>query len=67
MEIADELKHIDENLVNQLYQIAKDKIEYRDIRAGVHHGTHLDFIDKKSKEISTYEITECGIRTFFQR
>jgi len=64
MEIADDLKEIDEKLVNKLHQIAKDRVEYWDIRVGVNHGTNLDFTDQKSKEISSYEITECGIRTF---
>ena len=65
MEIPDELKEIDEKLITELHQVAKNKAEYWDIRAGVNHGTNLDFTDQRSKEISSYEIIECGIRTFF--
>ena len=64
MEIADELKEIDEKLIKELFKLAKDKIEYWDIRAEVNYGTKLDFTDQKSKEISSYQINECGIRTF---
>jgi TldD protein len=64
MEISDELKQIDDNLVNQLNQISKGKIEYWDIRAEINNGTNLDFTDQKSKEISTFEIVNCGIRAF---
>jgi len=64
MEISDELKEIDENLINQLDQIANDKAEYWDIRAEVNNGTSLDFTNQKSKEISSFEITNCGIRAF---
>jgi TldD protein len=64
MEIADDLKEIDEKLTTELYRFAKDKVEYWDIRAEVNFGTNLDFTDQKSKEISTYQINECGIRAF---
>ncbi len=64
MEISDELKEIDENLINQLDQIANDKAEYWDIRAEVNNGTSLDFTNQKSKEISSFEIINCGIRAF---
>jgi TldD protein len=64
MEISDELKLFDENLINQLNQISKEKVEYWDIRAEVNNGTNLDFTDQKSKEISTFEIVNCGIRAF---
>ncbi|MFX1591150.1 MAG: TldD/PmbA family protein [Promethearchaeota archaeon] len=64
MEISDELKRIDDNLINQLNQIAKEKVEYWDIRAEVNNGTSLDFTNQKSKEISSFEIINCGIRAF---
>ena len=52
MEISDELNEIDEKLIKQLNQIAKEKVEYWDIRAEVNNGTSLDFTDQKSKAIS---------------
>ena len=64
MDIAEDLKIADEKLTYELQKIAKDKIDYWDIRIGVKTGTNLDFTDQKSKEISSYEIIECGIRTF---
>ncbi|MFX1385750.1 MAG: TldD/PmbA family protein [Promethearchaeota archaeon] len=64
MEISDEIKRIDDNLINQLNQIAKEKVEYWDIRAEVNNGTSLDFTNQKSKEISSFEIINCGIRAF---
>ncbi|NVM35369.1 MAG: TldD/PmbA family protein [Candidatus Lokiarchaeota archaeon] len=64
MEISDELNEIDEKLVKQLNQIAKEKVEYWDLRTEVSNGTSLDFTDQKSKEISSFEIINCGIRAF---
>lgn len=64
MEISDELNEIDEELVKQLNQIAKEKVEYWDIRTEVNNGLSLDFTDQKSKEISSFEIINCGIRAF---
>ena len=64
MEIADDLKEIDEKLTSELHRFAKDKVDYWDIRAEVNFGTNLDFTDQKSKEISSYQINECGIRAF---
>ncbi|MFW9818051.1 MAG: TldD/PmbA family protein [Candidatus Thorarchaeota archaeon] len=64
MEISEDLKPIDENLIKQLNQIAKDKVEYWDIRTEVNNGTSLDFTNQKSKEISTFELINCGIRAF---
>jgi TldD protein len=64
MELVDDLKELDEKLIDELHQIGKNKVEYWDIRAGVNHGTNLDFTDQRSKEISSYKIIECGIRTF---
>ena len=65
MEIADNLNEIDETLIKDLSNIAKDKVDYWDIRAGVHQGITLDFTDERSKEISSYEVTECGLRAFY--
>jgi TldD protein len=64
MEISDDLKVIDENLIKQLNQIAKNKVEYWDLRTEVNNGTSLDFTNQKSKEISSFEIIDCGIRAF---
>ena len=64
MDITDDLKTIDNNLIEELNQIAGNKIEYWDIKAGVGVGTNLDFTDQKNKEISSYNINEMGIRTF---
>ena len=64
MEISDELKAIDESLINQLNQIANNKAEYWDVRAEVNNGTSLDFTNRKSKEISSFELINCGIRAF---
>ncbi|MFX1409335.1 MAG: TldD/PmbA family protein [Promethearchaeota archaeon] len=64
MEIIEELKFVDRKLIDDLFKIAKDKIEYWDIRIGVKTGTNLDFTDQKSKEVASYEIIECGIRAF---
>ncbi|MFX1312780.1 MAG: TldD/PmbA family protein [Promethearchaeota archaeon] len=64
MEVTNNLNTIDQTLIKDLNNIAKDKIDYWDIRAGLHKGITLDFTDQKSKEISSYKITKCGIRTF---
>ncbi len=64
MDIADDLKEIDDKLIKELNYNAKDKIEFWDIRTGVSRGTKLDFTDLKSKEISSHYITKCGIRAF---
>ena len=62
--IADDLKIFDDNLIDDLHQSSNDKIEYWDIRAGLNTGNSIDFTDQKSKEISSYEVIECSIRTF---
>ena len=64
MEGTDELKLFDDKLIKELSQIASDKIQYWDIKAGISTGTNLDFTDQKSKEISSFNVSECGIRTF---
>ncbi len=64
MEVVDELKLFDDQLIEKLNQLAANKIEYWDIKSGVGIGTSLDFTDQKSKEVSSYELIDCGIRTF---
>ena len=64
MEIAEDLKNIDNKLIDQLNQIALNKIEYWDIRCSANLGTSLDFTDQKSKEVSSSEMINCGIRGF---
>ena len=64
MEITEDLKDLDEKLITELHRLAKDKVEYWDIRAEANIGTNLDLTDQRSKEISTYQINECGIRAF---
>jgi TldD protein len=64
MEIHDDLKLFDEAFIKQLNREAENKIEYWDIRATFTEGTTLDFTDQKSTEISSYNLTSCGIRTF---
>jgi TldD protein len=64
MEINDDLKLFDSTFINRLHREAENKIEYWDIRATYTEGSTLDFTDQKSTEISSYDITNCGIRTF---
>ena len=64
MEINDDLRLFDNTFINKLHREAENKIEYWDIRAAYTEGTTLDFTDQKSTEISSYDITNCGIRTF---
>jgi TldD protein len=64
MDIPEALKKIDENLIKTLNETAQNKIEYWDIKIGTIVGTNIDFTDQKSKKISSYEINDCGIRTF---
>ena len=64
MDMIDDLKIIDDELIKNLNQIGLNKIEYWDIKASIGFGTNLDFTDQKSKEISSFIINECGIRSF---
>ncbi len=64
MEIADELKIYDDSLIKELSNLARNNIEYWDIRTTLNNGTALNFTNQRSKEISSYETLECGIRTF---
>ena len=64
MDKYEELKFIDDDFIKELNSIASNKIEYWDIRIEASTGTNVDFTDQKSKEISSYEVGDCGIRTF---
>ncbi|MHA1843853.1 MAG: TldD/PmbA family protein [Promethearchaeota archaeon] len=59
-----EFKVFNEGLIEKFEDIARNKIEYWDLRCELSKGTILDFTDQKSKEISSFEILECSIRTF---
>ncbi|MBY8981907.1 MAG: TldD/PmbA family protein [Candidatus Lokiarchaeota archaeon] len=65
MELTEDLKIFDEKLINEFNNLSNNKIDYWDIRVGSSTGTSIEFTDKKSKEISSYEMTKCGIRTFY--
>ncbi|MBY9002485.1 MAG: TldD/PmbA family protein [Candidatus Lokiarchaeota archaeon] len=60
----DELNIFTDDLLNQLHDKAKNKVDYWDIRAGVSNGNTIEFSDEKSKEITSYLLTGCSIRTF---
>ena len=62
--MIDDLKILDDTLVKDLNRFAQNKLEYWDIRCGINLGTALDFTDQKSREVSSYNLIECGIRTF---
>ncbi len=64
MELSDDLKIFDHSLVKQLNIIAQNQIQYWDVRASKNIGTTVDFTDQKSKEVSYYEVNDCGIRAF---
>ncbi|TFF89041.1 MAG: hypothetical protein EU548_08145, partial [Promethearchaeota archaeon] len=64
MDIIDELKVFDDDLIAKLNTLSNDKIDYWDIRAGLTLGNHIDFTNQKSKEVSSYDVLNCGIRTF---
>ena len=64
MEITNDLNVFSPNLITQLNNLAKNQIQFWDIRASKTIGTHIDFTDQKSKEVSYYDILDCGIRTF---
>ncbi|MBY9008110.1 MAG: TldD/PmbA family protein [Candidatus Lokiarchaeota archaeon] len=65
MEVNEDLKIFDEKLIDKFNSLSHNKIDYWDIRAGISTGNSIEFTDKKSKEISSYEVIKCGIRTFF--
>jgi TldD protein len=65
MVLIEELKAFDDNLITKLNKLSYNKIDYWDIRAGSKIGTTIDFTNQKSKEVSSYEVLKCGIRTFF--
>ena len=64
MKIVDELKIFDNNLVSKISNLAQNNIDYWDIRTTLNNGTTLDFTNRKSKEITSFETLECGIRAF---
>ena len=64
MEIQDDLKFVDNNLIKKLNQFAANNIEYWDIRCGFKTGTTLEFAEQISRQITSYETVDCGIRTF---
>jgi TldD protein len=61
---TNKLKILDDHLIDNLHKLAKDKIEYWDLRLSLKSGTNLDFTNQRSKEVSSYNLNECGIRTF---
>jgi len=64
MEMNDDLKFIDEAFIKKLEKVASNRIDYWDLRCEASTGTNIDFTDQKSKEISSYDVYDCGIRTF---
>jgi TldD protein len=64
MEENNELFLFTDDIINQLNDKAKNKVDYWDIRAGVSNGNTIEFSDEKSKEITSYLLTGCSIRTF---
>lgn len=64
MDIGEELKIFDDEIISQINKAAKNKVEYWDVRAAVREGNSIEFTDQKSKEVSSYNISECGIRSF---
>ncbi|MBD3214108.1 MAG: hypothetical protein GF311_15980 [Candidatus Lokiarchaeota archaeon] len=65
MELPEELKILDEKLIRKFDQLSENKIDYWDIRAELKLGSSVEFTDMKSKEISSFETSKCGIRTFY--
>ncbi|MFW9952489.1 MAG: PmbA/TldA family metallopeptidase, partial [Candidatus Thorarchaeota archaeon] len=64
MELKDDLKIFDLSFIKYLNGIAQNELQYWDIRASKNIGTHIDFTDQRSKEISYFDELDCGIRTF---
>ncbi|MFW9937512.1 MAG: TldD/PmbA family protein [Candidatus Thorarchaeota archaeon] len=64
MEIDEELKIFDTNLIRKFIKSSNNEIDYWDIRAGLNIGTSIEFTNQKSKEVSFYENVEGSIRTF---
>ncbi len=61
----EEASIINQSFINNIIKISNQKVDFWDISYSVNHGTILDFTDKKSKEISYFELHECGIRSFY--
>ncbi len=64
IEINENLKDIDDELIKKINDLAQNNSEYWDLRCSVYEGASLDFTDRKSKEISSSSTLECGIRSF---
>ncbi|TXT61187.1 MAG: Protease TldD [Promethearchaeota archaeon] len=65
MELPEELKILDEKLIRKFDQLSENKIDYWDVRAESKLGSSVEFTDMKSKEVSSFETSRCGIRTFY--
>ncbi|MFO8017227.1 MAG: TldD/PmbA family protein [Promethearchaeia archaeon] len=57
-------KLLDSSLIKKLNKLAKDNIDYWDLRCELGTGSLLEFTDGKSKEVSAYDSVNLGIRTF---
>jgi TldD protein len=64
MKQIEELKIFDEKLTKKLNILAQNRIDYWDLRTAIETGTMVEFTDNKSKELSTHQRDDCGIRTF---
>jgi len=64
METDNELNLFTNAFIADLLREAGNNVDYWDIRATISEGTTLNFTDQKSTEISSYEMTNCGIRAF---
>ncbi|MHA1196308.1 MAG: PmbA/TldA family metallopeptidase, partial [Promethearchaeota archaeon] len=56
----------DDKLINWIEKNTKNLVDYWDIRAEVKSGNFLEFTNRKSKEISSYELVECSIRALYE-
>lgn len=64
MIVSEQLTHLDDAFIKELNDLASNKVEYWDLRAQISTGVNIDFTDKKSKEISSFQSSTCGVRTF---
>ncbi|MHA1271865.1 MAG: TldD/PmbA family protein [Promethearchaeota archaeon] len=65
MNLCEELKFIDDDLIKKFNSISSNNVDYWDIRCSIGSGVNIDFTDQKSKEISSQDLIDCGIRAFF--
>ncbi|MHA1642432.1 MAG: TldD/PmbA family protein [Promethearchaeota archaeon] len=56
----------DDKLINWIEKNTKNLVDYWDIRAEIKSGNSLEFTNRKSKEISSYELVECSIRALYE-